>query len=283
MTIEKVLVIGAGTMGAGIAQVCLQAGKKVRLFDLDESRVVAAGKQIRSGLEKLKASGKWGADIDLDEFLLDSLTLSAEALGEEQDLAIEAIIEKEEVKAGLYARVEPILTTNGILATNTSSLSITKLANTVRRAERFAGLHFFNPATHMPLVEVISGDQTSKETMTQLYDFVKEIRKTPVRASDSPGFIVNRVARPYYAEALYLHDTQGADMAAIDAAMEAHGFKLGPFKLMDLIGHDVNYSVTSLVYAGLGKPTRFTPSDTQKNLVTKGLLGKKSGEGFYKL
>lgn len=282
MSINSILVIGAGTMGAGIAQVCLQAKKQVTLFDLDADKVSSAAAQIKTSLEKLQGSGKWGKDISIPDLLSGSFKSSSDSIGKHYDLAIEAIVEKADAKAALYARVEPALNEGGILTSNTSSLSITKLVKRLKNPGRFAGLHFFNPATHMPLVEVITADSTTGETAARLRDFVLEIGKTPVLASDSPGFIVNRVARPYYAEALHLHDRYGARLEDLDAAMENQGFRLGPFKLMDLIGHDVNYSVTSLVWEGLGKPDRFTPSPTQNNLVVNGLLGKKSGAGFYR-
>lgn len=281
MKIQNVLVIGAGTMGAGIAQVCLQAGKRVHLFDLDETRIGNANQQIKASLEKLKNSGKWGQEVQIDHLLENRFSFSSKNYGEENQLVIEAILEVESAKKDLYQNLMPSLAKDGIIASNTSSLSISKLAEDLPSKDKFAGLHFFNPATHMPLVEVIAGAETSKETVNALQSFVKELGKTPVIASDSPGFIVNRVARPYYAEGLHLHDKYQAELEDVDGALEAQGFRLGPFKLMDLIGHDVNFSVTSLVYEGLGQPERFTPSNTQKNLVINGLLGKKAGKGFY--
>lgn len=197
------------------------------------------------------------------------------------DVVIEAIIEKPEIKIGLFNQLAEINHSETIFATNTSSLSISAIAKGVMNASRVAGLHFFNPAPVMKLVEVVRGEQTSEEVMQALIQFAKSLGKQPVVCKDAPGFIVNRVARPYYIESLRLAEEGIADFEMLDRLMESRGFKMGPFKLMDLIGNDVNYAVSCSVYDQMNQPERLKPSFIQKEKVEKGELGKKSGQGYY--
>ncbi|RYZ45265.1 MAG: 3-hydroxybutyryl-CoA dehydrogenase, partial [Chitinophagaceae bacterium] len=197
------------------------------------------------------------------------------------DLVIEAIVEKPEVKISLFQQLATINTEKTIFASNTSSLSITQIATGLPHPERVAGLHFFNPAPLMKLVEVVKGEQTSDAVITQLVSFTKAVGKVPVVCKDSPGFIVNRVARPYYIESLRLAEEGYASYEVMDRLLEGIGFKMGPFKLMDLIGNDVNYAVSCSVYEQLGNPERLKPSYIQKEKVERGELGKKTGKGYY--
>ncbi len=196
------------------------------------------------------------------------------------DFFIEAIVENANIKAGLFNQLNEVNHSEVIFATNTSSLSICKIAATVMNPQRVVGMHFFNPAPVMKLVEVVKGDQTNDETIQTVIELAKQMGKTPVLCKDAPGFIVNHVARPYYLEALRLMEA-GVAIETIDTLMEAAGFKMGPFKLMDLIGNDVNYAVSVSVYEALNKPERLKPSDIQKEKIEKGELGKKTGKGFY--
>ena len=196
-------------------------------------------------------------------------------------MIIEAIVEKPEVKIGLFNQLAEINHGETIFATNTSSLSITRIAEKVLHPHRVAGMHFFNPAPVMKLVEVVTTHYTSKETAQTIADFAKQLGKIPVVCKDSPGFIVNRVARPYYIESMRLIEEGINDFTTIDSLLESTGFKMGPFRLMDLIGNDVNFTVSCSVYDQLGQPERLKPSPVQKEKVGKGELGKKSGKGFY--
>ena len=197
------------------------------------------------------------------------------------DVIIEAIVEKTEIKTTLFNQLAAINTPATILATNTSSLSVSGIAAQVTNPERVVGMHFFNPAPVMKLVEVVEAEQTSPEILKAIYDLAKQMGKTPVICKDAPGFIVNHVARPYYLEALKLVEIGLTDYESIDQLMEASGFKMGPFKLMDLIGNDVNYAVSCSVYDAMNKPERLQPSPLQKERVDKGELGKKTGKGYY--
>ncbi len=197
------------------------------------------------------------------------------------DVVIEAIIEKPETKISLFNQLTEINSTQTIFASNTSSLSISALAKEIKNPERVAGLHFFNPAQLMKLVEVVKGGHTSAFVIQQLIDLTKAFGKTPVVCKDSPGFIVNRVARPYYIESLRLAEEGKASYEVIDRLLESRGFKMGPFKLMDLIGNDINYAVSCSLYEQLHHPERLKPSYLQKEKVEKGELGKKSGKGYY--
>lgn len=277
----QVAVIGAGTMGSGIAQVALMAGCEVILCDTNQPSLDKAKAGISDGFVKLREKGK--IDIEQSVMLLEKLhcTTQIEAVANAQ-LVIEAIVENLPVKKELFQKLEQIVTEQCILASNTSSLSITSIAGTVKHPERVIGIHFFNPAHLMKLVEIIPAVQTSIATTSKTTDIIRSWNKITVIAKDTPGFIVNRIARPFYSEAIRILEEGIADIATIDLAMtKVAGFKMGPFTLMDFIGHDVNYAVTESVWSACYYEPRYTPSFTQKRLVEAGYLGRKSGRGFY--
>lgn len=277
--ISTVVVCGAGTMGSGIAQAAAQAGLVTILFDVNELVLQKAKTSIAKSLEQLVAKGKMSSAIA--EECLSRLSFCTNINECKADLIIEAIIEKKEAKQSLFLSLANINNENTIYCSNTSSISINDLAKGFAFAENFAGLHFFNPATIMKLVEVIKAEKTNDDVIESLVAFCKRLNKTPVVCKDAPGFIVNRVARHYYLEAMKLIELNMATIENVDAIMEATGFKMGPFKLMDLIGMDINYGVSNIVWAALGKPERLKPSVIQKEKVDAGNLGKKSGKGFY--
>lgn len=277
-SISSVAVCGAGTMGSGIAQVCAAAGYPTVLYDLNNEVLKNAQASIQKLLSTLVAKGK--LTTGAKQALENNLRFTTNLQECTSDLVIEAIIEKPQIKTALFNELASINDPNTIFASNTSSLSLTTIAKDVQHPERVAGLHFFNPAPLMKLVEVVKGDQTSDEIINTLFSFTQRLGKTPVVCKDAPGFIVNRVARPYYIEALRLAE-EGMDMQVIDALLENRGFKLGPFKLMDLIGNDINYAVSCSVYEQLGAPERLKPSYIQKEKVDRGELGKKTGKGYY--
>lgn len=279
-SIKKVGIAGAGTMGAGIAQVCAQAGYEVVLFDLSNSVISKAGNSIAASLEKLSASGKISAQDQTD--IASRIVFTTQINDLKCDLIIEAIIEKLEAKISLFESLMALNGENCIYATNTSSIPVTKISASLKYPERFLGIHFFNPAQIMKLVEVISGART-ESTFTQIAgEFVLKIGKVAVFAADSPGFIVNRIARLYYVETLKMLEEGIADIETLDLMMENSGFKMGPFKLMDLIGVDTNYSVTESQYNLFNHEARFRPSRIQKQKVDAGLHGRKTKHGFYK-
>lgn len=278
--IQTIAVCGAGTMGAGIAQVCAAAGFHTRLFDLNEKAVQQGHAQISGNLQKAVDKGKMPQQQMTD--ILGRITLCHELQECRAQVVIEAIVEKVEAKSALFNQLAAINTEDTIFATNTSSLSVTEIARQVAHPERVGGLHFFNPAHLMQLVEVVKGEQTSTHTAHLLYALVLEMGKTPVRVKDAPGFIVNRVARHYYLEAMEVAGSGIADIAATDRLLEAAGFRMGPFALMDLIGNDVNYAVTVSLYEAFRQAPRFRPGAMQAALVAKGELGRKTGKGFYK-
>jgi 3-hydroxybutyryl-CoA dehydrogenase len=280
MSIQFLCVCGAGTMGSGIAQAAAQSGIYTLLFDLNEEVLHKAETAIQKNLLSLVEKQK--ITEEQKQKILGNLSFTNDLQSCLADVFIEAIIEKPEAKIALFNLLAEINHSEVIFASNTSSLSITQLQKQIVQPQRVAGLHFFNPATIMKLVEVVKGEQTNDIVIEQLVSLVKLMNKTPVVCKDAPGFIVNRVARPYYIEALRLAEEGVADYATIDALMEASGFKMGPFKLMDLIGNDINYAVSCSVYEQLGKPERLKPSFIQKEKVESGKLGKKSGEGYYK-
>jgi 3-hydroxybutyryl-CoA dehydrogenase len=243
------------------------------------SAVDKAAAKLKETLRLLVEKGKLSAEKQ-DE-ILRRLQFLSDIEQCKADVVIEAIVEKPDAKISLFNQLAPLNSANTIFASNTSSLSITAIAASVPHPERVAGLHFFNPAPLMKLVEVVKGEQTSANVVQQLAELTKAFGKVPVVCKDSPGFIVNRVARPYYIEALRLAEEGKVSFETIDRLLEGVGFKLGPFRLMDLIGNDINYAVSCSVYDQLGKPERIKPSYLQKEKVEKGELGKKTGKGYY--
>lgn len=274
-------VIGAGTMGSGIAQVAAQAGHNVVLFDtrqeaLDTSRTGLA-KVMDRMVEKGKLTAEDSAAIQGRFTYATDLKAFAKS-----GLVIEAIVEDLGIKQKLFLQLEAVVSNDALLATNTSSLSVTAIAGACKVPNRVIGLHFFNPAPLLPLVEVVPGLATDTRHMTASVALMKDWGKTPVIAKDTPGFIVNRLARPFYGEALRIHEEGIADMATIDHAMKTvGGFKMGPFELMDLIGNDVNFAVTSTVFKAFFYDPRYRPCFTQQRMVEAGWLGRKSGKGYY--
>jgi 3-hydroxybutyryl-CoA dehydrogenase len=278
---RTVAVIGSGAMGAGIAQIAAVAGYTVRLYDTRADAVDKAISGIASALEKLVAKQRISA---ADCAAAIARLHAAPALSDVADagLVVEAIVEHLEAKRALFANLESIVADDCILATNTSSISVTAIAAGLRLPGRLAGMHFFNPVPLMALCEVVSGLATDAAVAQTVYDTAAEWGKNPVHAKSTPGFIVNRVARPFYAEGWRLLNEQAADAATIDAVLrEAGGFRMGPFELMDLIGHDVNFSVTQSVFNAYFQDPRFTPSVLQQEMVNAGFLGRKAGRGFY--
>ena len=276
-----VAVIGAGAMGSGIAQVAAAAGHPVRLLDARAGAAEKAIDGIRAQFAKLVDKGRMSADAAA---AAGARLTAADALPALADaaLVVEAIVENLDAKQQLFRELESLVTSDCILATNTSSISITAIGAALQRPERLAGLHFFNPAPLMALVEVVSGLATARELADCLFATAKAWGKSPVHAKSTPGFIVNRVARPYYAEALRLLQEGAADAPTLDALMrEAGGFRMGPFELMDMIGHDVNFAVTRSVWTAFFHDQRFLPSLIQQELVDAGFLGRKSGRGFH--
>lgn len=276
-----VAVIGAGAMGAGIAQVAAAAGHTVKLLDNRPGAAAQAIDGIRVQFEKMAAKGK----LTLEAAQAAGARLrAAEQIADlaEAGLVVEAIVENLGVKQTLFKDLEAVVSEVCILATNTSSISVTAIGAALKSPQRLAGLHFFNPAPLMALVEVVSGLATAPEVSDTLVATAAAWGKTPVRAKSTPGFIVNRVARPYYAEALRVLTEGGADCATLDACCrEAGSFRMGPFELMDMIGHDVNFAVTSSVWRAYFNDPRFLPSLVQQDLVDAGFLGKKTGRGFF--
>jgi 3-hydroxybutyryl-CoA dehydrogenase len=277
--IKTVGILGAGTMGQGIAQVCAQAGFRTVLYDNNQQVLRKAQDLTRENLAAAVQKGKLGKDQQ--QAALGRLHYSADILDISADLIIEAVVERLEVKQGILKDLAAVNHPGCILATNTSSLSITRIAQGILNPGRVIGLHFFNPAPVMKLVEVILARETSAETAALVTEFARQLGKVPVQAQDSPGFIVNRVARHYYLEALQLAEEQVADIATIDQLLEATGFKMGPFRLMDLIGNEVNFAVTTSLFQAFHYASRFRPSRIQEQKVAAGHLGRKSGKGFY--
>ena len=266
-------------MGGGIAQVSAQSGFTTILFDLDARVLERAEFTIHKNLQHLVVRQKISAE-EIQEifqrihFVTDIRACTGEVI-------IEAIVEKTEAKVALFNQLAEINTNEVIFATNTSSLRVSEIQHKVLHPQRVAGMHFFNPAPLMKLVEVIKGDQTSETVANKIYILAKQMGKTPVMCKDVPGFIVNRVARHYYLEAMKLVEEKVATIENIDTITEAAGFKMGPFKLMDLIGMDINLSVSQSIYQAFDKAERFRPSALQIDKVNKGELGCKSGKGFY--
>lgn len=276
-----IAVVGAGAMGAGIAQIAAAAGHPVKLLDNRPGAAAKAIEGIRAQFAKLAEKGKMDA---VEAKMASERLLPVEQLADLADVAlvVEAIVENLEAKQKLYAELECITHPSCLFGTNTSSISVTAIGAALQRPERLAGMHFFNPAPLMALVEIVSGLATAPSVAETLFATANAWGKTAVHAKSTPGFIVNRVARPYYAEALRMAQEGAADYATIDAIMrEAGGFRMGPFELMDMIGHDVNYAVTESVWRAFYNDQRFLPSLIQKDLVDAGFLGRKTNRGFY--
>jgi 3-hydroxybutyryl-CoA dehydrogenase len=277
--IKKIGVVGAGTMGQGIAQICAFSGFDVILFDLNHDALDPALLTISKNLDKGIERGK--VTLEQKENTLSKIQVKDTIDSLQCDLIIEAIVENIDVKRKLFLKLEEINNETTILASNTSSIPITRIASVLKYPNRFVGMHFFNPAHIMKLVEVISGVATDDKTATLIYDLALKIGKTPVHAQDAPGFIVNRVARNYYVEGLKLLEEGVADINSIDSLLEASGFKMGPFRLMDLIGVDTNFSVTTSMFNAFHQDPKFRPSRFQQQKVDAGYHGRKSGKGFY--
>ncbi|WP_030738717.1 3-hydroxyacyl-CoA dehydrogenase [Streptomyces sp. NRRL S-31] len=278
---SPVAVVGTGTMGQGIAQVALTAGHPVRLYDAVPGRARDAAGAIGARLDRLVEKGRLAGD---DRDAARARLTPVDGLAELADcgLVVEAVVERLDVKQRLFTELEEFVTEDCLLATNTSSLSVTAVGGALRHPGRFVGLHFFNPAPLLPLVEVVSGFATDVTSATRAYETARAWGKTPVACADTPGFIVNRIARPFYAEAFAVYEAQAADPATIDAVLrESGGFRMGAFELTDLIGQDVNESVTHSVWRSFFQDARFTPSLAQRRLVESGRLGRKSGRGWY--
>jgi 3-hydroxybutyryl-CoA dehydrogenase len=284
-------IVGAGTMGAGIAQVALEAGHEVVLHDVDEDAVGRGRERIRTGLARRAAALQLDAD-SIDEWvagrlagLREAVTLDAVAAG--ADLVVEAALEDLDLKRTIFSALDREASPNAILATNTSALSVDAIADAVRHPERVIGLHFFNPAPVMALVEVVRGPRSAGAVIATATELMTAWGKTPVVCADAPGFIVNRVNRPFTLEALAILDAGEAAAAAIDSSMREAGYPMGPFELMDLVGIDVNLAAARAIHGAFvarGDPLadRFRPSPTQERLVAEGRLGRKTGEGFYR-
>lgn len=274
-------VIGAGTMGAGIAQVCLQAGHEVLLHDIDHAAIERGRGRIADGLEKLVGKGRLDAS-DRDAMLANLRDAhSLEGLASESDVVIEAALEDLDLKRTIFRALGASARPDAILATNTSALSVSEIGQSSGVPSRVVGLHFFNPAPLMPLVEVVVGKQSDPRLVARAMDFASTLGKQPVECADSPGFIVNRVNRPFTLEALRMLEAGEAGVEQIDQAVQSAGYPMGPFAFMDLVGIDVNLAAATAVWRGFDEADRFEPSRIQDELVAAGRLGRKSGEGFY--
>jgi 3-hydroxybutyryl-CoA dehydrogenase len=278
-SIQTIAVIGAGTMGSGIAQLSAQAGYRTLLYDMNPAMLDKARQAINSNLEKAAARQLISpSEIDSIHKLLVFTDRFTDLVA---DLCIEAIVEQLDPKIQLFRELESQNSKNMLLATNTSSIPVTQIAAGCSHPERVVGMHFFNPAHIMKLVEVISGVDTLPEVAETIADLARKMGKKPVHAQDAPGFIVNRVARHYYVESLKILEEQVAPLETIDALLEDRGFKLGPFRLMDLIGVDTNFAVTSSMYQSFHYDPKFRPSRIQQQKVAAGHHGRKTGKGFY--
>lgn len=277
--IKQLAVIGAGTMGQGIAQISAMAGLKTVLFDIDsaaaQNGVAIIEKNLNKGIDKGKVT------VNERDATLKLISIETELESIKSDIIIEAVIEKLDVKQSLFTALEKVNSKNTILATNTSSIPITQIGAGLEHPDRLVGMHFFNPAHIMKLVEVISGATTNSKIAEVTFDLAVKLGKVPVHAADSPGFIVNRVARHFYVEGLKTLEEGVSDVAGIDRLMRSSGFKMGPFELMDLIGVDTNFSVTTSMYNSFYQDAKFRPSRIQQQKVDAGHHGRKSGKGFY--
>jgi 3-hydroxybutyryl-CoA dehydrogenase len=277
----NIAVIGSGTMGSGIAQVAATAGCSVKIYDTNQEALSRSKTALEKTLTMLLEKGKVDS---VDKQRISNSISYVNRLEDlsDSELIIEAIVENLEIKRKLFSDLEGIVSENTILASNTSSLSIASIAASCKKSDRVIGIHFFNPAPLMQLVEVIPAIQTSQEVLDTAVAIISDWKKVVAVAKDTPGFIVNRVARPFYGEALRIYEEGKADFATIDWAMKTFGgFRMGPFELMDFIGHDVNYVVTETVFTAFYFDPRYKPSFTQKRVLEAGFLGRKSGRGFY--
>ncbi|ESU23422.1 3-hydroxybutyryl-CoA dehydrogenase [Flavobacterium enshiense DK69] len=278
---KKIAVIGSGTMGSGIAQVAATAGCSVKLYDTNQEALSRSKGSLENTLSKLVEKGKID-DAEKSRILNATSYVTTLQDLSDSDLVIEAIVENLDVKRKVFSELETLVSAETVLASNTSSLSIASIAASCQKPERVIGIHFFNPAPLMQLVEVIPAVQTSAEVLQKTTQTISDWKKVVAVAKDTPGFIVNRVARPFYSEALRVYEEGYADFATIDWSMKTiGGFRMGPFELMDFIGHDVNYTVTETVFTSFYFDPRYKPSFTQKRLTEAGFLGRKSGRGFY--
>lgn len=266
-------------MGQGIAQICAMADFEVVLYDINVEMLVTAEKLITKNLDKGIERGK--VTPEAKEAALHNIAFSSDFEDLKADVVVEAIVEKLAIKQSLFQKLEALNGANTILASNTSSIPITRIAAALARPEQFVGMHFFNPAHIMKLVEVISGVATSHEVAELISDLAERLGKVPVMAKDAPGFIVNRVARHFYVEALKILEEGVADVEGIDRLVESTGFRMGPFRLMDLIGVDTNFSVTTSMFEAFHQDGKFRPSRIQEQKVDAGHHGRKSGKGFY--
>jgi 3-hydroxybutyryl-CoA dehydrogenase len=277
--VKTICVCGAGTMGSGIAQVVAQSGFKAIQFDVNPGMLQKSKAAIEKNLDHLISKQK--ITPGQKQEILSNIVFASGIETCRAEVIIEAIIENREAKVELFNALAKINDADTVFATNTSSISVTEIAAGVADPSRVAGMHFFNPAPLMKLVEIVKGTDTNPQVIDLLVNLSSKLGKTPVVCKDAPGFIVNRVARHYYLEAMKLVELGDTDVKTVDAVMEATGFKMGPFRLMDLIGMDINYGVSNIVWNALGKPERLTPSPVQKAKVDAGELGRKSGKGFY--
>ena len=275
-----VCVVGAGIMGAGIAQVAAQAGHAVHLFDMRDGAATAAKTRMAASLDTLVAKGRFSAD-EVQALLARITPVASLEAAAGTALVVEAIVENLDAKRALFRQLEGLCGADTVLATNTSSISVTAIACGLQHPGRLVGMHFFNPVPLMKLVEVVSGLQTDAAVAAAIFELSQAWGKTAVHAKSTPGFIVNRIARPYYAETLALLLEQAATPAVIDACLRGAGFRMGPCELMDLIGHDTNFAVTNSVFEANFYDKRYMPSGVQAEMVAGGLLGRKSGRGFY--
>ncbi|MDN5204034.1 3-hydroxyacyl-CoA dehydrogenase NAD-binding domain-containing protein [Fulvivirgaceae bacterium BMA10] len=277
--IKLIGIVGAGTMGQGIAQICAMAGYKTLIYDLDSYALENALKEIEKNLDKGIEKGK--VDESLKESTLNRLSISDNFNELTADFIVEAVVEKLEVKTKLFQELESINSPSTILTSNTSSIPITQIGAKLKNPERFAGMHFFNPAHIMKLVEVISGASTNSQTITTIKELAVKLGKKPVSVNDSPGFIVNRVARHFYVESLKIIEEGVTDFETLDKLIESTGFRMGPFRLMDLIGVDTNFSVTQSMFNAFHQDAKFRPNRIQQQKVDAGHHGRKTKKGFY--
>lgn len=274
-------VLGAGAMGSGIAQVAATYGWEVRLVDINEEAIISSRNKLQKILNRQVEKGRM-TDIEVKGIMGRIYFGSSLSSFEGCNLIIEAIVENLDIKKKVFQEIETIVGEDCILATNTSSLAVTAIAAAVKKPERVLGIHFFNPAPLMKLVEIVPAVQTNENVVTQAQKIIDDWGKYTVIAKDTPGFIVNKVARPFYGEAMRIYEEGIADPATIDWAMtEIGGFKMGPFALTDYIGHDVNYKVTETVWKAFYHDARYKPFFAQKRLVDAGYLGRKTGQGFF--